>query len=78
MALEDWLFAVTATNEPVFKFPRVFVFTSVVPTKSSRVPVHMIMLSIELDELLMTRVTIFTKLSLNPRENVFSSVISCP
>ncbi len=59
-------------------FPRVFVFTSVFPTKSSRVPTHTITFCRDAVELLMTRVLIFTNRSVGPSEKVFCKVIRCP
>lgn len=64
MARDDWLFAVMATKLPVSKFPRVFVFTSVFPTKSSLVPVQIMTFVSSAVALFVSCVTIFTKLSL--------------
>ena len=78
IARDDCVGDVTATKLPVSRFPRVFVLTSVIPTKSSRVPVHIMTLLIGAVALFVTLVIIFTKLSFAPSENIFWRVTRFP
>jgi hypothetical protein len=71
MARDDWPIAVIGTNEPVLRFPLVLEFTSVFPTKSSRVPVHIIKFCKVFGEVFITLVTILTNLSFCPKEKMF-------
>jgi hypothetical protein len=67
-----------AVKLPPRRFPRVLVFTSVIPTKSSRVPTHMYAFWIGVVELFIITFTILTKLSFCPSENVFWKTIAWP
>ena len=71
MARDDWPIAVIGTKEPVLRFPLVLEFESVFPTKSSRVPVHIIKFCNVFGEVFITLVTILTNLSFCPREKIF-------
>jgi hypothetical protein len=71
IARDDCPIAVIGTKEPVLRFPLVLEFESVFPTKSSRVPVHIIKFCNVVGEVFIILVTILTNLSFCPREKIF-------
>ena len=71
IARDDCPIAVIGTKEPVLRFPLVLEFESVFPTKSSRVPVHIIKFCNVFGEVFIILVTILTNLSFCPKEKIF-------